>query len=1310
MIKKLLTGSLALLMVSMTLTGAQAADYEGIDCNEEFFEPPYTFYRVGGANPEDVELAMNMTEQQILDAMPEQTPRIHCGCPNCHAHKEQRNWMDHGERGQLRHIWYWDYNPLEPDKITCKICGESYPGNKKYPQDKTEVFRNPIGEAYTVRYYYDPGKKDKSAGKGPNRYYMDGALDTARWYWMRQQMIDMARLYEKTGEEKYAERSLFIFNAYLDRFPHFLMCGSVPGAPYSHKREGATGYRMWQRNTRSHRRHTGDGEVKHLKPVIGMLEDSQAMANSAERYGIDLREKHQQNVTAYLNVWRCPPELVGAKPQPEVPYAERGMLDGRQSAPGVSDEDRRERNIERIRYIIRNWQVFPYRTYSVDGGFFEGPGYGSIQYLANMKMLDLNGYTDPADYAVPDGEPRYKNYHYPRGEFETFHRRMYAMVEQLRLPDGYQITLNDAGRGYTSASFFTRDPRKRSDNLNLPGLKHVVLGDGAGDEQIQLHVGFGHATRHGHADTPAIQLWAHGRYLLDDITYPKHALRSEYSSLLVHNAVLADGRSHEYRLTDGDVALYQPNMPGLAAVKIDVPRRYLGDMDTDSRTLMLVTTDTAHPYVIDLYQVTGGRTKDYMLRAPTRYDVDVNYNIPLKAMPKDKSMKDIKPFGSYQVFTGIQHGDASKGFTLGYDIKGEAAGTRHHFAGGDDMTVYSTGLPQNSEAHGRTPWHECKQWPQMILRHEGKDSVFVAVHEPYKGSPQINKVEFAKPYKPGDKYVALKIHLKDRVDKAIIALGNEAVDAEFDGMKMNGRIGFLAGKGNKADAYLIGGEHLTDRAAGVKLGQDEPMYAGQITASYRKWDGDDFDGFLLEGEDLPAAGDDLEGQWIMIRNFGELREVPDISNIGREPFETHHRDDTFDSPQRQRQKEFFFNRAGVGICAEIDRIEKHGGKTYLYTKQDHGIEARNGYCKELFRPQREVFDAPTTFQIVTDASNQGRPDVEPAGGAFMRPVTVELTTPAEGGAVEYAFVPLGEDVPEGSENWRTGSELTLSEAGQLRVRNTSPKGIKTPVADTYDYTFAMPAADVDADDLEPGLMRQVYVLEMADDQTYEQLKAEGKIDLPGENLNEKVSNMAKFIYPDAKPFIGEYLHKVETAHEPQVRDFVQKFTYNGGYFGRLQYNGYLEVPRDGVYTLHFRPEHDGYLKLNGRLLCDYDGNIGEPVARVFKVALKRGLHELEFDYQIKRAEFNRWHTFAEFEWEGPGMARRPLCASKLYHDPAVLAERSKQAKPLQEIDVPRLIEYAGRPLWATREEALKTSRERRYINDEHSFQGKVRQH
>ena len=114
--------------------------------------------------------------------------------------------------------------------------------------------------------------------------------------------------------------------------------------------------------------------------------------------------------------------------------------------------------------------------------------------------------------------------------------------------------------------------------------------------------------------------------------------------------------------------------------------------------------------------------------------------------------------------------------------------------------------------------------------------------------------------------------------------------------------------------------------------------------------------------------------------------------------------------------------------------------------------------------------------------------------------------------------------------------------------------------------------------------------------------------------------------------------------------------------------------------------------------------------RVYKLALKKGLHALEFDYQIKRADFGRWRSYAEFEWEGPGLKRRELRETDLYHSPAKLKQLAAKVQPLQPRTSPPEAAYEGRPLWYTKEDALKLSIERKYINVPENKGLKVRQH
>ena len=80
---------------------------------------------------------------------------------------------------------------------------------------------------------------------------------------------------------------------------------------------------------------------------------------------------------------------------------------------------------------------------------------------------------------------------------------------------------------------------------------------------------------------------------------------------------------------------------------------------------------------------------------------------------------------------------------------------------------------------------------------------------------------------------------------------------------------------------------------------------------------------------------------------------------------------------------------------------------------------------------------------------------------------------------------------------------------------------------------------------------------------------------------------------------------------------------------------------------------------------------------------------------------------SEFEWEGPGLERRALRASGPLHAPALADQLAAKMQPLQKRSRPPAIEYAGRPLWSTREEALKLSLERQYITVEAGQKGDV---
>jgi hypothetical protein len=140
----------------------------------------------------------------------------------------------------------------------------------------------------------------------------------------------------------------------------------------------------------------------------------------------------------------------------------------------------------------------------------------------------------------------------------------------------------------------------------------------------------------------------------------------------------------------------------------------------------------------------------------------------------------------------------------------------------------------------------------------------------------------------------------------------------------------------------------------------------------------------------------------------------------------------------------------------------------------------------------------------------------------------------------------------------------------------------------------------------------------------------------------------------------------KTGTVPAALDVSPRST--DGAFG-IRYNGFLEVPRDGVYTLHapreyMFPDND----------CGYDlrvfisGREWNPAVRwhaqgTWSVALRQGKHPFRIAYADLRfrphkVELMWGFPHPDFTWKGvapelqisgPGLEKQPLPAAWLWH-------------------------------------------------------------
>ncbi len=87
------------------------------------------------------------------------------------------------------------------------------------------------------------------------------------------------------------------------------------------------------------------------------------------------------------------------------------------------------------------------------------------------------------------------------------------------------------------------------------------------------------------------------------------------------------------------------------------------------------------------------------------------------------------------------------------------------------------------------------------------------------------------------------------------------------------------------------------------------------------------------------------------------------------------------------------------------------------------------------------------------------------------------------------------------------------------------------------------------------------------------------------------------------------------------------------------FEGFLNVPNEGVYTFSLDSDDGSRLKVDGKAVAEHDGIHGEGSPRVGSVALKKGRVPIRLEY------FQNGHGLGlTVAWSGPGVERRPLSA------------------------------------------------------------------
>ncbi|MHC5054714.1 MAG: heparinase II/III domain-containing protein [Planctomycetota bacterium] len=1237
------------------------------------------------------ERIMGMTDAQVLANLPVQTPRIHNGCPNCRKGKRERH--KHWDREQphcFGKVKGHDkvYDPAKPDRYTCPDCGETYPGNPRFPADRTEALQNPAGEEIEVRYYLDPsGINYRDYGDSKPRarkYYLHGVLDTERHHWTSRRMYDLARLHHLTGDKEAARKALVILNAYADRFPRWLLTGD-----YGHRYVDCRGRRPpygWVETREGRRSGDESNGPLYFMQTTDLLIGTPAMEEFSRELGEDLAEK----------LWTNLMKPITDRTLLSYPY--RGLPEFGQTCPGGQYVERalvfRRPDLIHVPVV---WGMLegPSMVWGCDGGFIQGTGYGQIQLGAMSKMRELNGYSDPPGYRPPGGGTRIVHFRYPSGEYETFHMKAYSFLADLRMPDGGVPCYNDGEHvGYITWIPGSNTPIDRSRSVMKPGLKFAILGDGEGDRQVQAHLNFGeNNVNHGHQDTLTLQLFAFGHYLIDDFEYTKNAARRYAARTSGHNTVVVDHRNQLAPFADGSPLLYEARLPGLAALTVDAARVYAPNVTKYSRTLILNTTELDRPYLIDIFQVAGGKVHDYFLRSSNQHAESAKVSLEMTRIPGDTPLlppgeqvrgKDIG--SGYRMFFDVSRARADRDFFLDYVVKkpwvprkklphhknraslcpykatpeswpdDPPVGTRHHFVASPGYEAHLFGSPDCFESIYRkradADFHKWDRMPHFMMRHEataGEESVFVVVHEPWVGEPKIRSVK-RLPSSSKD-LLALEIRYGDRTDTVLFSLSGEEVPAKVAGASFSGRLGLIAEKGGRTDGHLVGGTVLRKPSRGVDLRLDRDEVAGPVIRSYRKWNGDAFDGLAIPASALPQQ-DDLAGSFAILANRGAItdmvpenfpklgarfyhRMIRDFEGLkgNLEKARASGRQDRIASAQEEmdefRERARVLGATGGGWGFEVDRVERKGDELIVYTDGDHGLDIEGDRCAEYFFPQRH-FVAPTTLTIYPAASTQRRVDVRPAGGAFMDAERITCRPRAPGNEVRYAianagvaaepvWLEHGKPIPPKAPRPETEAAepvwkeyrgpVTVDRNCTLLVKGVDPDGIKRQRHERYSFALPLPPAEVDPGALAPGLRRTIH-----------------------SGLDDK----GKVIHEDVHP-------RVDSG------DFMDTYVVKRKMVGCEKFDGFIKIDAAGVYRIWFRPDQDGSLAIGGKVYVHERRQTATVMPYVLDVPLRAGFHRVAITHAVREPRLREGTPRLEFELSGPGGRRARVPASVFFH-------------------------------------------------------------
>ncbi|MEN6403362.1 MAG: heparinase II/III family protein [Armatimonadia bacterium] len=660
---------------------------------------------------------MELSEEDMLKLVPEQSGLFFVGCVNCSGGQQESQLTE------------WDVR--EPDIVKCRFCGQAYPSDK-YPTSGVTEVKTPSGGI--ARYPYYESRPQWWKGKEPYRSYFAARVDYQKIRYMENAAFEFARTYKLTNTPQYGRRGALILKRFAEVFPGYCYHFDFP---FSQKEiyDGDVAPKDFRGGFRTARW----SWWAYMDLSDKLLQAYDILAPSGELAKVGAEDGTRKMLIAMAD------QLVGNRD-------DLGNM-----SPGMwADLIRGGRVLQRPDYVhigVDRMRRMVTELFFYDGSWQEGaPSYHS-QVIGGLSAVfsAARGYSDPAGYKHPETGERFDSLDIEKSMPEVVRAR--EALSRLRLPDGRLAPVHD--------TWWTNAQSKLSESTPqlLGGLGHGILARGQGDNQFQAHLTWSPGYGHIHYDGLSLLLFAKGKELLSDIGYT-HTKWREWTLLSpAHNVVVVDNANQTANKdTYGCLRAFSTGGP-VQIVSVDNPQVYPGVTSTYRRTVALVPVDEANSYLVDVFRVQGGKQHDYFLHgssdeaqtleAPgqqfSAWPTLLPEGVQFAPAGSEQQFGNTKPGQGYGYLSNLQEAKPAPGLVeLQYRTDKSAAGLSVFTLAqaGDELFTGTNPAIRQAGTDDRKLDQYQRQF--AMLRRQGGDSLFVSIIVPHGEQVPVQSVKLVE--------------------------------------------------------------------------------------------------------------------------------------------------------------------------------------------------------------------------------------------------------------------------------------------------------------------------------------------------------------------------------------------------------------------------------------------------------------------------------------------------------------------------------------------------------------------------------------